>query len=166
MKYIRIFLISILWFWMSVTTVSAQQACVDTTAGLDAMQRKKITLVNDNGETINLPVLVADNNFTRANGFQHICEYAIKRLFILFHYDYELHSSFHMNNVHAPLDLAVFNGTGKLIHLEYMQIYANDYDKTLYTPPMPFQFALEATQGFFAKHHISANGSYLKNFPK
>ncbi|SMN11019.1 hypothetical protein SPBRAN_1234 [uncultured Candidatus Thioglobus sp.] len=151
---------------MGSTAVFAQQACVDTTTGLDAMQRKQITLTNDNGEEINLPVLVADNNFTRASGFQHICEYAIKRLFILFRYDHETHGSFHMNNVHAPLDLAVFNSMGKLIHLEYMQVYAEDYDKPLYTPPIPFQFALEATQDFFAKHHISVNGSYLKNFPK
>ncbi len=142
-------------------TSAAQLQCVDSTKGLLSMNQENIVLVNDSGQEISLKVLVADDNYERASGFQHICPSVIEKVLILFIYDAESAGRFHMQNVHAPLDIAFFDADGVLISAMLMQTYTEDF-RPLFDPGAPFQFALEARQGFFTEINVSAAGSYLK----
>ncbi|MGB5707532.1 MAG: DUF192 domain-containing protein [Arenicellales bacterium] len=144
-----------------VHTSSAQSQCVDATEGLLSMDQEKIALVNDSGQEVSLQVFVADDNYERASGFQHICPRVIDKVLILFRYDVESAGRFHMQNVHAPLDIAFFDADGVLISAMLMQTYTEDF-RPLFGPGAPFQFALEARQGFFAEINVSAASSYLK----
>lgn len=153
----RYFLILLLLL-NSISAVA--ETCFESTAALHAMEEKQITIINDEGNAIVVDALIADDNFERAGGFQHICQHIINKHFILFLYPGEIIGRFHMNNVHAPLDIAFFDNKGSLIHTELMQTYT-DTSKPLYGPDLPFQFALEAAENFFARHKISARRSYL-----
>ena len=138
--------------------------CRDTTDGLRAMQRENISISNDAGEVIELEVLVADDNFERAAGFQHICQDVIAETLILFRYKHEVFARFHMQNVHGPLDIGFFNGSGRLIKALRMETYTEN-SRPLYGPGKPFQYALEAAPGFFAEKGIQTARSFLKITP-
>lgn len=142
------------------STSAIAEPCFESTAALDAMEEKQITVINDDGKSIAIDVLIADNSFERASGFQHICRHIINKRSILFLYSSEIIARFHMNNVHAPLDIAFFDHNGRLIHTELMQTYT-DTSKPLYGPDLPFQFALEVAENFLAEHKISPLRSYL-----
>lgn len=139
---------------------AAGQACVESTAGTLSMQRGWIRLANDAGQVLPLEVLIADDAFERASGFQHICPEVIGRTLILFLYSYEVRASFHMQNVHAPLDIAFFDSAGRVVGVRLMKTYTED-SRPLYGPGGPFRFALEAPAGFFAERGISTGGSRL-----
>lgn len=145
-------------------TVQAETGCRQSTAGLASMQQERIKLINDQGTPIELDVLVADDAFERASGFQYICPEVIERTLILFRYPLAVNARFHMQNVSAPLDIAFFNGNGKLTGMHLMQVYSGASRPT-YGSPSGFRFALEARQGFFATHGISAAASYLQPGP-
>ena len=154
-------LLSILFTVLVATPVpAAGQACVESTAGTDSMQRGWIRLANDAGAVLSLEVLVADDAFERASGFQHICPEVIGRTLILFHYAREVRASFHMQNVHAPLDIAFFDSRGRVVGVRLMKPYTDD-SRPLYGPGGPFRFALEAPAGFFTEQGISTGGSRL-----
>lgn len=157
MFYIRGWGLLLLLF--AYNTVATE--CAHSTTALESMQQQEITLINDRGDELLLSSLIADSDLERAGGFQHVCPYVIERSLILFVYNAEIGGRFHMRNVHAPLDIAFFDGAGKLIHTESMQVY-NALSEPLYGSDRPFQFALEAKQGFFNTHYISTTGSYLK----
>ncbi len=139
---------------------AAGQACVESTAGTLSMQRGWIRLANDAGQVLPLEVLIADDAFERASGFQHICPEVIGRTLILFLYSHEVRASFHMQNVHAPLDIAFFDSAGRVVGVRLMKTYTED-SRPLYGPGGPFRFALEAPAGFFAERGISTGGSRL-----
>ncbi len=136
------------------------QTCVESTAGTISMQKGWIRLANDTGRILPLEVLVADDAFERASGFQHICPEVIGRTLILFLYAREVRASFHMQNVHAPLDIAFFDSAGRVVGVRLMETYTDD-SRPLYGPGGPFRFALEAPAGFFAERGISTGGSRL-----
>lgn len=140
--------------------VADEPSCVPTTRGVASMAPGTIRLLNDNNTELSIDVLVADDNFERASGFQHICPDVINEVFILFVYDAAIPGRFHMQNVHAPLDIAFLDARGRVIDVQLMRTYTES-DKPLYGPGVPFQFALEARAGFFAEHGVSAVGSRL-----
>ena len=154
-------LISIVLAMLVTASVpAAGQACVESTAGTLSMQRGWIRLANDVGEVMPLEVLIADDAFERASGFQHICPEVIGRTLILFLYSREVRASFHMQNVHSPLDIAFFDSAGRVVGVRLMKTYTED-SRPLYGPGGPFRFALEAPAGFFAERGISTGGSRL-----
>ena len=124
------------------------------------MHLETIRVQNDRGIEISLDVLVADDGFERASGFQHICPEVIERTLILFRFPQELSGRFHMQNVHAPLDIAFMGSNGNVESVLLMQTYTQD-ERPLYGPPGRFQYALEARAGFFQSHAISPQGSRL-----
>jgi len=134
--------------------------CVDSTPGIDSMDPVNITLLNDKGKPIELSVLLADDAFERAAGFQSVCPEVIDKTLILFRYPTSIDGKFHMQNVRAPLDIVFFAANGRFIQYEKMETYTQD-SQPLYGPGRPFQFALEAPVGFFAKHGISGFPSQL-----
>ena len=141
----------VLQSWAS--SVHAQFACVPTTPGIKSMTEEIIQIRNKDGEVIDLNVLVADDHRERAAGFQHVCPEVIQTRLILFKYEQEVYGKFHMNNVHAPLEIGFFDQQGILIKSMIMDVYEDDY-RPLYGPTSRFQFALEARVGFFAEHRL------------
>ena len=140
--------------------IIAAADCVAFTRGTKSMHTETITLQNDFGIAIKVDVLVADSPYERGSGFQHICADVIERTFILFRYGDSVRSSFHMDNVHAPLDIGFFDSEGKLIHKQLMEPWTST-QRPLYGPGKPFQFALEAKDGWFQSQSISASRSRL-----
>ena len=124
------------------------------------MHGESIRLQNDVGEVLTLDVLVADDAFERASGFQHICPQIIDQTLILFRYPQEVRGRFHMSNVHAPLDIAFIDGQGSVIAVLLMETYTEN-DRPLYGPDGRYQFALEARAGFFNTMGISPQSSRL-----
>ena len=123
-------------------------ACVDTTREIQSMHLERILLQIDNGAQVALDVRVADDGTERAAGFQHVCPETIDSTLILFRYPSEVGGRFHMQNVHAPLDIAFFDSEGRVISLQRMETYTQDH-RPLYGPQAAFQYALEAPAGFF-----------------
>lgn len=138
----------------------AQTKCVNATMGLSAMHQEQIILVNDAGHHVELSVFVADDNYERASGFQHICPGVVDETMILFKYPAAVFGRFHMQNVFAPLDIAFFDAEGRLIQTLLMETYTED-SKPLYDPGQPFQYALEARRDFFKEIGVQTSSSYL-----
>lgn len=138
----------------------AGDGCVAATRGTESMHVEKIILQNDFGVSIEVEVLVADSPYERGSGFQHICPEVIDQTMILFRYRDSVSGYFHMDNVHTPLDIGFFDSEGKLIHKQLMQPWTVS-NQPLYGPNRPFQFALEAKEGWFQSQSISASRSLL-----
>jgi len=134
--------------------------CVDSTPGIDSMDRINITLLNDSGKPIELSVLLADDAFERAAGFQSVCPEVIDKTLILFRYPSAIDGKFHMQNVYAPLDIVFFAANGRFLKYLKMETYTLD-SQPLYGPGRPFQYALEAPVGFFAKNGVTGFPSQL-----
>ena len=152
--------ISALLLLLCLQTVSTASECVNITDGMRSMTKSTITLLNNQGKPISLNVLVADDDRERGAGFQHICPEVIDKTLILFVYPSETRGRFHMHNVHAALDIAFFDRHGALVKQELMKTYSGN-STPLYGPKTPFQFALEARQGYFAELDATAFPSQL-----
>lgn len=159
MKKVRNVIVGSLVFVIA-GAIHAKAECVNTTMGLSSMHQERIVLVNDAGKRVALPVFVADENYERASGFQHICRNVIDKVLILFRYEAATFGRFHMNNVYAPLDIAFFDVDGRLIKTLLMEVYTEE-SKPLYDPGVPFRYALEARKGFFSDLGVYSNKSFL-----
>lgn len=134
--------------------------CREVTAGMRAMHTEEVALLNDQGERVVFQSYVADDDTERAAGYQYICANVIDASTILFVYPQPVSARFHMENVEAPLDIGFFDDQGKLFSVLLMQP-RDDGGSGLYGPPQPFQYALEAGQGFFSEQNLSAGKSHL-----
>ena len=65
-----------------------------------------------------------------------------------------------MQNVYAPLDIVFFAANGRFLKYLKMETYTLD-SQPLYGPGRPFQYALEAPVGFFAKNGVTGFPSQL-----
>ncbi len=142
------------------TGILSAESCREVTEAVRAMHTEEVPLLNDHGKIVSFQSHVADDNTERAAGYQYICRNIIDTSTILFVYSQPVTARFHMRNVEAPLDIGFFDDKGKLFSVMLMQPY-DDGDSRLYGPPQPFQYALEARQGFFADHNMSAGKSHL-----
>jgi len=79
--------------------------CQLSTPAWQQMHMSTIALLHDSGKTIELRVRIADESSERAAGYQHICPEIIDLSAILFVYEKPQIGYFHMNNVHAQLDM-------------------------------------------------------------
>ncbi len=145
--------------WM-LSFAAIAEDCRLSTPGMDSMEKAIISLVNANGQLVQIRTHIADNNFERGAGYQFICDEVIDSSTILFFFPEPIVSRFHMNNVKTPLDIGFFDQNGELIHYQVMDIYQTE-DKPLYGPNLPFQFALEAKVGFFQAHQLIPGKSKL-----
>ena len=134
--------------------------CEDSRVRMAKMSVEGITLVNDTGRLKSIDTHVARSNETRAAGYQHICEAMVERTTILFVYPKEHLGRFHMQNVRVPLDIGFFDSEGRLLKVMLMDTY-KDGNRKLYDPGVPFQYALEAPEGFFRGHKLSQGRSRL-----
>lgn len=143
----------------SVKINSAAKApanCELDNAALQAMPIVEVTLTREDGSQHRLPAKLADNNTTRAAGFQRVCAATIEAMPILFVFQQEAIPSFHMNNVVAPIDIAFIDKRGRIESIQAMKPYSMlQRRKPLYSPSRPVLSAFEVRPGFFDKHEIS-----------
>lgn len=133
---------------------AADRNCVVKNEGMQSMHLEGLTLFDDNGNTLHIQSLIADDQFEQAMGFQHVCPNAVADTKILFAYPEPIYGSFHMANVKAPLDIGFFDERGLLIDVLRMDVYETD-KRPLYSPDQRFQFALETPVGFFQESLLS-----------
>ena len=127
-------------------------ACQPVTPQIARMHTATLRLDTPAG-SVAVPVRVADEPVEWQAGFQHVCATAVRQQQIWFAFPYAQHGKFHMNNVHAPLDIGFFAADGTLLEVFEMQIYRKNR-RPLYGPSGAFQYALEAHAGYFRAHHI------------
>lgn len=147
-------LILTLGFALSLNVSASTDSCHNTRAW-DRMAQDVVHIESGHGRTIRLNVRIADDANKRAAGYQHICPDTIQGSAILFIFDRETRSSFHMRNVHAPLDIAFLDASGRLLEVLHMVPDPGGSGRSLYTPAHRFQYALEVPAGFFADAGLS-----------
>lgn len=123
---------------------------------IDFMPSKTIKIQTSNGRSMELVVRIAYTFDTRTAGFQHADLDDIENNIVLFVFEKESVGKFHMENVIAPLDLALINSDG-----EILEILKMDPGTEHFGIEQPIQFALEARAGFFAELAIHTGESFL-----
>ncbi len=118
-----------------------------------------VTIATPQGRRVQLNVKIADNNYTRAQGFQRVCAERIAAEPILFVFGVPVIPNFHMNNVVAPIDIAFINEQGRIDVIHKMQVYDNSGYKTRYGPSSPVVAALEVSPSFFEKNSLSSDSA-------
>ncbi len=135
--------------------------CHEFNSAMETMHQQSAFLINGLGETISVNTYVADEDQERAIGYQYVCSKTVDKTSILFAYDRPVVAQFHMHNVKVPLDIGFFDRQGLLIQWMTMDIYQGD-EHPLYGPKQPFQYALEARQGFFKENKLMVGNSKLE----
>lgn len=147
------FLCLVSFGWNAVLAKGVE--CETDTAALSSMGKAVVTFSRPDGSELEVDVKLADNNTTRAAGFQRVCAETIAATPILFVFPHVTRPSFHMNNVVAPIDIAFIDSEGAIDSIQAMQVYTLvSRDKPLYSPSRPVTAALEAHPEFFSKHDI------------
>lgn len=138
------------------STTETPANCELDNEALQAMPVIELTLSRKDGSQHRVPAKLADNNRTRAAGFQRVCAETIEAMPILFVFQRESAPNFHMNNVVAPIDIAFIDKRGRLESIQAMKPYSIlQRKKPLYSPNRPVLYALEVHPGFYDKHDIS-----------
>ena len=153
-------LVSVSGVFIAPDSGSARAGCLPANSGMRSMHGEYVSLVDRFKEQLTIRTLVADDAHERSQGFQHVCSRTIDTTTILFTYNHPTTARFHMSNVQAPLDIGFFDGQGVLVRVMTMQPYTG-LSRPLYGPGQPFQYALEAREGFFAGNGLFAGFSRL-----
>ncbi len=147
----------------NVAGAGSTSSCVQTTGGWSSMQEKKIFLINDRGKKIVFLARIADEPAELAAGYQYICPDVISHSAILFDFGRQFTSRFHMRGVFAPLDIAFFDQSGKLVSVTHMTAEPPGFSgqRKLYSAAAPYRYALETPAGFLAGHFLTGDTTRL-----
>ena len=96
---------------------NAQDQCRATTPAVEAMPAITLVIAGEQ----ELPARLASIAAHRRAGMQHLCPAAVRDLVILFRFPEPRRPRFHMNNVHAPLDIAFLSTTGRVVSVHRMR---------------------------------------------
>ncbi|WP_189400009.1 DUF192 domain-containing protein [Arenicella chitinivorans] len=111
----------------------------------------EVSIGLSDGSQHTLNARLADNNATRAAGFQRVCASTIADTPILFVFPRAFKPQFHMHNVVAPIDIAFIHESGAIDSIQAMQPYVlGSRNKPLYGPNKPVIAALEVRPGLFS----------------
>ncbi len=124
-----------------------------------AMDDREVAITRNDGSVVRITAKVADDPRERSAGFQHVCPSTIEKMPMLFLFPRPAKVSFHMANVHAPLDIAFVAADGRIAEIQRMATYARSGEprqRTYYSPSAPIIAALEAKAGFFGALDVLA----------
>ncbi len=130
---------------------------------LATLDETLLSLLLKNGEEVQIPVLIADEDIERFVGFRGFPVFLLADFpGILFDYGEEVTgglagTAFTMRTVSFPLDIAFFDGSGAFVGSEMME--ANSEER--YTVDGQFRFALELASGTLAERGIGAGTRLL-----
>jgi len=131
------------------------QDCVPLTEPVAHMLQRDVHIEKADGRVIALTMRIADEYSEQLAGFQHLCPSPAQPP-MLFVFPAEIHTAFHMRNVHLALDIAFIAADGN-----FLEIMRMEPGSRLYAPQRPFRYALEAPAGTFARLGLAAGGSRL-----
>lgn len=156
--YVSILTVACCALWLAGGSSAYAESCLNTTPQLEAMGTLDTYLEGPEGQRIELTVRVADNRSTLSAGFQHICPRVAETTSILFVLESVRVPSFHMQNVHMPLDIAFLDENGVIRDIQTMQPYVLGMKDPFRTwrPPVPVRFALEVQAGFYERFGVTA----------
>lgn len=150
------FLRLLLLFSMLASGCATAGTCETDNADLQKMLPGQVSLQKTDGATVTFPVKIANNNRTRAAGFQRVCESTIEAMPILFLFDRAVVPSFHMNRVVAPIEIAFISRGGSIDSIHHMQPYVQgSLRKPLYSSKAPIVAALETGRKFYQQHDVA-----------
>ena len=94
--------------------------CNDVPEVFATMPTQIVEILNENGMRSVIRARMAVSPRQRAAGFQHVCEAEIARFPLLFVFDRDVRTRFHMRNVQVPLNIAFFSRSGSFISNQRM----------------------------------------------
>ena len=89
--------------------------CNDVPEVFATMPTQIVEILNENGMRSVIRARMAVSPRQRAAGFQHVCEAEIARFPLLFVFDRDVRTLFHMQNVQVPLYISFFSRSGRFI---------------------------------------------------
>lgn len=110
---------------------------------LGTMEKRIANLADNAGQTLRLPVLLADEAHERFVGFMGVPPELGQDLAILFLFESPSVSQFHMQNVFLPLEIVFFGTDGSFLGRNIMKPDTQDR----YGAASPFLSALEVPEG-------------------
>ena len=122
--------------------------CRPQTGQVDGMPWQRIRLVGQESfgsvgkAGISIAVRVASSRSQRQAGMQHLCPESIRLNPMLFVFDSPGRVGFHMDNVHAPLDIVFMDADGYVREIRRMTP-----GETVVRPLQPIAYALELLSG-------------------
>lgn len=115
------------------------------------LQTGVLTITNKKGEVVNMTVEIADTDASRSLGLMHRASMD-PDAGMLFSWTEDVEGGFWMFNTILPLSIAFISADGTILNVEDMQ----PLDQNTTRPAGPYRYALEANQGFFRAHEITA----------
>ncbi|SEO52280.1 DUF192 domain-containing protein [Aquisalimonas asiatica] len=132
---------------LSLTAAQAPE-CRPSTEAVDAMPTQTLVFGSEQEHTIDARLAATESH--RAAGMQHLCPDVIAGTPILFLFDEPVTPAFHMNNVHAALDIVFVDSDHRVIDVSRME----PGQRSLTRPPGPVIAALEMKAGAAAAYGI------------
>ena len=127
-----------------LATVNAEaDRCNDVPAVFAAMPTQIVEIWNEDEMRSVIRARMAVSRCQRAAGFQHVCEAEIARFPLLFVFDRNVRTRFHMRNVLVPLNIAFFTRSGSFISNQRMPRLLLGQPRKLYGIESSYRYALE-----------------------
>jgi uncharacterized membrane protein (UPF0127 family) len=123
-----------------------------------ATMKEEPLTIEAGARTFALRARVAATSQQQAAGFQCATSAEIRETLILFDFDSEIQTQFHMQNVRAALDIAFVKADGRIFAILRME----PSPTALYGPLGPFRWAIEARAGFFESRGIRQGTARLQ----
>ena len=117
--------------------------CNDLPEVFVAMPKEIVEVWNENVGRSVIRVRMAVSPRQRAAGFQNVCEAEIARFPLLFVFDRDVRTRFHMQNVHTALNIAFFSRSGSFISRQRMPRASVGQPGRLYGIESSYRYALE-----------------------
>ena len=122
----------------------AQEPAPEAPAPEASAPEATLTILNSAGESVEVPVEVADTADEQQTGLMGRTALA-EDAGMLFVFDGEQQRSFWMKDTLIPLSIAFMDSEGRIVDIQDMQ----PLDETPHLSAEPAQYALEVNQGFF-----------------
>jgi len=122
-----------------------------TLTAAPVLQTGILTITNKKGEKVNMTVEIADTNESRELGLMHRASMD-PDAGMLFSWTEDVEGGFWMYNTILPLSIAYISADGTILNIEDMQ----PLDQNTTRAAGPYRYALEANQGYFRAHEITA----------
>jgi len=158
--FFRVVLSVVIFFGCSSTVAYAGIECQKDNAALQSMPLIDVTFTRKDGSTFEIESRLANNNQTRAAGFQYVCKQTIAAKPILFVFEQARMVNFHMHNVVAGIDIAFIRPDSSIDSIQKMHPYVLiQIDKPLYNSKGAVIAAFEAYPDFFKVNNIDLEGT-------
>ena len=136
-------------------------ACESDTSIWSTMTETELTFRSNAGVYRSLNVRIAETASQRSAGFQYICPILLRKWGMLFVFDGEQRSRFHMHNVQSDLEIAFISKSGQILEIQQMNAEGKPQLVRTYRPDKLYTYALETTTGRLSELGLVAKDWWL-----